>query len=110
VPGVPEFAIASDVQYTFPMFEAAMGLVCVDHQFVGRSYSAFNPDNSLEMGDYHLVNLRAGLMFESWEVSLFAKNLFDDDATVAATSDFIFGDRVNQLRPRTIGLNVRVRF
>ncbi|MBW2370691.1 MAG: TonB-dependent receptor, partial [Deltaproteobacteria bacterium] len=110
MPWVPEFSIANAAQYSFPMFEAAVGHVRIDHQYIGQAYSLFNPADSLEMGDYHQVNFRAGLMFESWEVSLFARNLFDEDGFAFGYRHDILGDMATQQRPRIIGLNVRVRF
>jgi len=110
MPWVPEFSIANAAQYSFPVLGDAIGHVRIDHQYIGRAYSQFNPADSLEMGHYHQVNLRAGLMFESWEVSLFARNLFDEDSVALGFRNDILGNQLTQQRPRIIGLNVRVRF
>jgi iron complex outermembrane recepter protein len=53
-------------------------------------------------------SLRVGLQSESWTVALFADNLFEEDGAVEPVSQFnALGVR---LRPRTVGINLKVHY
>ena len=106
VPGVAKVTFSQAGTFTYPFTSKLEGYARVDHQFVGGSSSSFNQAAAVPMGDYHLVNMRAGARFEGWDASIFVTNIFDEDAIMTALS----AAAQYQLRPRTIGLNVRASF
>jgi iron complex outermembrane receptor protein len=58
---------------------------------------------------YNLVNLRVGLIRESWEVAVFANNLTDERAFLALDRERGTRGRVGFLtnQPRTMGVTLR---
>src|SRR6266542_2403331 len=62
-----------------------------------------------ELPAYNLVNLRAGLIRESWELAIFLNNLTDERAFLALDRERGTGARVGHLtnQPRTMGVTLR---
>jgi outer membrane receptor protein involved in Fe transport len=116
LPGVPEWSAAVNFELGAPIWSAQYGYVRGDLQYVGDRKSSLGPAAE-DMGSYTLVNLRAGLEFEKYSLSLFVNNLTDERAELFRRT--IFGlregnplqlDRVNINRPRTIGISVKRSF
>ena len=63
-----------------------------------------------EFGDYTLNNVRLGVENGTWELSLYANNVFDEDALTFQFTDR--RDRIESLvnRPFTMGINIRSKF
>jgi outer membrane receptor protein involved in Fe transport len=61
---------------------------------------------------YTLVNLRAGVRFDTWDLSVFAENLFNDDARLSRNHDQVRTTifRETSLRPRTVGVTTTYRY
>ncbi len=66
----------------------------------------------LELPDYQILNLTAGIDFETFELLVYANNLLDENALLAFDRErggrARLGFHVNQ--PRTIGVTARFRF
>jgi iron complex outermembrane receptor protein len=80
-------------------------------RYVGESYSDFF--ETLHAPSYEIIDLRIGLETSHWTVSIFAENLLDEYGIVTTVDDFglqMAGDWQNLIRPRTIGLDLRVNF
>lgn len=85
----------------------------IDYQFVGER--AADPQNSLDIESFDIVNIRAGWDTERFSIYAFAENLFDDTFIEAATS---FGAAPDGSpvslgvpgQPRRYGVGARVRF
>lgn len=108
MPGVPELTASTTLDYGFPLHGAWNGYGRIDHQYVGKSYDTFDRSQALEMGDYHLVNLRVGVINDQWEMALFARNLMDSDEVMTAYRGV--GAVRYLLEPRTIGVEINARF
>ncbi len=137
LPSVPEFQVSASAFYTFPVGRGEdEGFVGVTFQHVGSRFTQpgdqeNNPRTfvhglpfggalagastivDLELPDYQLVNLSAGLeMASGLDVSLYVNNVFDENAILAfdrerggrARLGFHIGN------PRQIGMTVRKRF
>jgi iron complex outermembrane receptor protein len=65
-----------------------------------------------ELPAYNLVNLRAGLIRNHWEVALFANNLTDEIARLALDQERGTLARVGYLtnQPRTFGVTLRFNY
>jgi len=66
----------------------------------------------LELDAYTIVNLRAGILKETWDAVLYIDNLTDENADLSFDRErggrARLGFRTNQ--PRTVGVTVRMRF
>jgi outer membrane receptor protein involved in Fe transport len=108
IPYTPKWSGSAAAEYQWPISDAISGLVRIDYSFTGKYPNTFRPTLSTyrEIGDYHLVSARAGVRMDNWNLSLFARNLFNIHAAT-------FTDGVNRdvvVRPRTIGLNLGIEF
>lgn len=106
VPGVAHFTLSNQLRYDLPLSDTMNAYVRLNHQYIGGSYGTFNRATAVPMGDYHVVGLRIGAILDRWDISLFANNLLNDDAVVAALDSSL----MYILRPRTIGVNARFTF
>lgn len=79
-PRVPEHMASLIARYQRPLTAAADWYGSADYSYESSKYAAEH--NLIETGDRSLVGLRAGLAFDRWDVSLWAKNLLDDDTPV----------------------------
>lgn len=131
---VPQFQIAATASYSFPV-ASHEGYIAATFQHVGTRYTQpgdqeNNPTSfvsglpflgapgtdatvlDLELPDYQIFNLTAGIDFETWELLVYANNLFDENALLAFDRErggrARLGFHVNQ--PRTIGVTARFRF
>ncbi len=68
----------------------------------------FNP----ELPAYNLVNLRVGVIRESWEVAVYGNNLTDEQAFLALDRERGKRGRVGYLtnQPRTVGITLRFNY
>ena len=101
----PDITANLAVTYRFNLLSAKDALARIDVQHVGDSFSdiaePFGALPIVEQPAYTLVNLRLGLEKSKWEISLFADNLFDKQATINCCG--IVGETTIN-RPRTIGV------
>lgn len=116
IPFVPKFSAGIGAQYNWALTDTLSGMVRVDGNTVGGSYSDFRPTGTFtrKIDSYQLVNMRAGVEGpdQKWGAYLFVTNLFDSTAITRATSSAIAVGRtlVNSATPRTIGVNLRTKF
>lgn len=106
LPGAPRLTLNVSAQYSFPITSVMDGYLRTDYQHTGDRMNGFNGAQRVEMGSFNIVNLRAGMLYKNWEVSLFAKNLFDAQAELSW--DSLFG--VARNRPRSVGINVKYAY
>lgn len=112
-PFVPELSFVASAEYRFPLANGMEGFIWTDLQHVGTRHTEFNhqADNYRRMDEYTLANLRIGVEWENVEVSVFAKNLFDDRGAIRALRRPPFDpDAVIRVEPRTIGVRVKGQF
>ncbi len=135
---VPEYQLAATAAYYFPLERWGAGLegfVTASAQHIGSRYTqpsdqlpgagnfvsglpfggasgAEITSVDLELDPYTIVNLSAGVEGESWTVSLFANNVFDENANLGFDRER--GGRARLAfhtnQPRTIGVTVRRTF
>ncbi|MGF7146744.1 outer membrane receptor protein involved in Fe transport [Sphingomonas zeicaulis] len=112
---IPHLQASIGAEYKRPVSSTLDVYARADANYLGKSYSEFRPTNPnrVEMKDYALANLRAGVEASDgrWGAYLFVNNLFDSIAINRATrSAFINSYAVTSATPRTIGMNVRTKF
>ncbi|MGE0739781.1 MAG: TonB-dependent receptor [Hyphomonadaceae bacterium] len=138
LPSVPEYTIAATAAYYFPMerFGTGMeGFVAATAQHLGSRYTqpadqepgvgtfvsglpfggATGADATvldLELDSFTVVNLNAGVQNDTWGITLFVNNAFDENANLAFDRER--GGRARLAfhtnTPRTVGVTVRRAF
>jgi len=115
-------AVGQDVLYT-PKFTAALladygwqitsnlnGFVRGDYEYTGKSFGSFQVTSPQYINpSYNVANLNAGVGFGNYEVSVYAKNLFDD-RTILQSPQINSIVQGYTLRPQTIGLSFQAKF
>ncbi len=130
----PEFQIAATASYSFPV-ASHEGYIAATFQHVGARYTQpadqeNNPRTfthglpfggmtgaetttlDLELPDYQIFNLTAGIDFEKWELLVYANNLFDENALLSFDRERGGRARLGFYTntPRQIGVTARFRF
>ncbi len=108
IPNVPKFQAAASAQYTWPAWGDVNGLARVDLTYRGSTDTTFRASASprnVKLDSYVLVNLKAGVQGENWQVSAFVKNVGDKRAEVDAINSSQDPLAFLTVRPRTFGVN-----
>ena len=108
--GVPENTFSLGFDYQRPLTDRVDGFASVNWSHTGESsgaYAATSKDHVRP--SYDLVDATVGVNVADLEVSLFAKNLLNQD-TVIQKPAVLFITQGLVLRPRTVGLTVRTKF
>lgn len=126
VPGVPDFNLSFDAKQNFRINDRIGGFVSIAPSWVGESHGVVidtNPD--YKRPSYISIDATAGLDFGRWEVTLFGRNLTNNNKVIqrpdiegSASPIYQFDYLGNQtrnlqgftLRPLTIGMNAALRF
>jgi len=112
---VPHWTLNAAADYAFEV-AALPAFVHADYQYVGSSFSTLNtsPRSPRIRPSYSLVNLKAGVEVNAWEVSLFLDNVFDEHANLSDVPSQAIElpgrPRISINRPRSVGVDARVRF
>jgi iron complex outermembrane receptor protein len=138
LPSVPQFQAAAAATYQWPM-ASGLAYITGTYQHIGSRYTqvgdeepgfgtisllTFAPNTiggPLTQGtftfdpllpSYDLFNLRLGLLRGKWDFSLYANNLFDEQALLSLDRERGLRARVGYLtnQPRTFGLTARFKF
>jgi iron complex outermembrane recepter protein len=108
--GVPEWTMTLAFDYHHQINDKVEGFVRADWDWVGPSHGTYNQASSdYNRPTYDVVNASLGVNYGSTEVSLFAKNLFNQNKIVQRPS-ILFVSEGYTVRPLTVGLSVRTVF
>ena len=117
IQGVPNWTGTLSAQYLFPVARAMDGFLRADYNYYGRSFSANNEASAQSQRlrpSWNALNLRAGVIRDTWELAVFADNVTNTHANLADSRSIAAETpgrpRLITNRPRTIGLDVRKRF
>ena len=103
------------VKYEFNPLPGFNSFVRADGQFVGESYPDFDRnDPATFQRAYALLDMRAGVTHDAWEVAVFVNNVTDKQAALSRFStdnyDASTRSRMFTNRPRTLGVSVERTF
>jgi len=117
VPRAPEYNGYAVVQYAMPLSDAVALTLGGDVVYEGSKFAQVH--NLIETGSRTYLNARVGLEGRSWTVSLWGKNLTDDDTGLDILryidsrnipSPATRGFAVTLPRPRQIGVTAALKF
>jgi iron complex outermembrane receptor protein len=138
LPGVPDFQFAAAATYQQPVGQGMQGYVTGTYTYIGSRFTQvgdevpgfgtvdlrwtttplggpltqtqfhFDP----ELPSYSIVNLRAGVRFDNFDIAIFGNNLFDERAFLSLDRERGLRARVGYLtnQPQTFGVTTRVDF
>ena len=106
VPGAPKFNATLGGEYRYTISGTTDGFARLTAHWTGSSYgTAHVGDSDYQRPAYATVDASVGVNFEKWQVSLFAKNLANNDKVIQRPNVQFFQEAY-RLVPRTIGVNV----
>ncbi len=106
----PKYTAALLADYGFPITSSLNGFIRGDYEYTGQSYGSFQVGTPQYINPgYDVVNMNAGVSLGKYEVSLYAKNLFDD-RTILQSPQINSVIQGYSLRPQTIGLSFQAKF
>ena len=105
VPGVPDYSIATSVQYTMPVFATGLGRAGLNGQWIGPSQGTiYHGDPDFERPAYFVMGGNAGVKWDRFDVSLFVTNLLDEHKALQRPN--VAGVEYGlTVRPRTFGVS-----
>jgi len=107
---VPDYSFTIGADYDFTVMEDYDGFVRVDYEYTGPSRGSFTPaDPNYNDPAYGVLNGSVGVKMDQMEVSLYAKNLANDQTIIQrpVINSVVEG---YTLRPITVGAMVRRSF
>ncbi|HEX7856909.1 MAG TPA: TonB-dependent receptor [Sphingobium sp.] len=107
--GVPRNNFSGHVDYRGSLSDNFEGYAHIDVNRVGRSHGAFavtSPD--YERPAYTVVNATVGLETGRFDISVFVRNLLDENKVIQSPS-VVFVRQGLIVRPRTIGISARMK-
>jgi outer membrane receptor protein involved in Fe transport len=127
LPFVPEFTATLSADYEWALSANATAFVGGNVRLVSDQTGTFSADyvatygRQVEMDGYGTVDLRAGVDFDKFTITVFAQNLTDTYALTSVTPTFITAGpeiggsgvpfiTASSIRPRTIGATVGFKF
>jgi len=113
IPYTPEWKFSVATQYAKQLTDSLFGTMQVSYSYRSETYSNAENTEARKNDSYNQVNATIGIESESWNVQLFADNLFDsDDTTFKRQANQLAPELVynTYVRPRTFGLRFNVSF
>ena len=109
-PYIPEFTASGSVDYGMPLGNG-FGFIRADVRHVGSSGNEFSSQPTIStLPSYTIVDLTLGYDLNNWSLSIFARNLFNDDVITNIDPDRIQPDQLTRGLPRTVGFGVSRNF
>jgi len=122
IPNAAELLFNTAVQYNFLFSETLWGFVRTSYSYSGESRAGLQT-NDPDTPAYEIVNFRAGIERENWQLTFFVDNLLDEDIIYRAAGsesdlDMVglepegslsVGLPISQVgRPRTFGVRLKI--
>jgi iron complex outermembrane recepter protein len=102
------WSVSADIRP--PLTDGVTGILRVDYQHAGKAQITIrNFGGVVPRPSRDLVNLRIGTAFGATEITLFANNLFDEDASNLVAPFGVISEDLAQ-RPRVIGIGASTKF
>jgi outer membrane receptor protein involved in Fe transport len=106
---VPYGTYTASAQYDFPINDEMTATARADYSRTGHSYGSYQVTNSNYYNPpYSILNVNFGIQTESYDISLYAKNL-TDDRTIIQRPQLNTVVEGYTVRPLTVGVSAKVR-
>jgi iron complex outermembrane receptor protein len=107
---VPDRTLDLSVDYTRNLPASLLGFIRGDYDLTGKSYGSYQVSNSnYQNPQYAVVNASVGVGYGTYKLSLYCKNLTDNQTLIQQPSlNSVTGGYT--VRPRTIGLDFAASF
>ncbi|HUO12155.1 MAG TPA: TonB-dependent receptor [Caulobacteraceae bacterium] len=120
MPFVPRWQATGEAEYDHPLTDRFTGYLEGDFSYHGSSFSAFEPSTPAEIAAdqddydtqipaYFLVNLKAGVRWDKYNVSVFVRNVGNTFAWVGANPN-VGGLFAYTAPPRTVGMSFSAKY
>lgn len=107
---VPRSNLTLGADYERPLTDELDFHAHVDFNRTGSSHGSYQVTNSdYERPSYSVVNLNVGLTKGAFDLSLFARNLFDNDTVIQRPTQLFIRQGL-RVRPRTVGVSGTFKF
>jgi iron complex outermembrane receptor protein len=107
IPGVPKFNVSLSGQYNFIVSGDTYGFARAAAHWTGSSNGALDPSNpDYQRPAYHTVDASTGLTWDKWELSLFVKNLLNNDMIIQHPVVQSTYNEAYRIAPRIIGISL----
>lgn len=105
MPFISDHNVNASLTYRRPVSSNLTAMFRLDYIYKSDNFVDIDNDPQFAVGDRSLVDVRAGIEGKNWEISLWAKNLFDKEYHTFAEPSFTFNAaRIGE--PRTFGVRV----
>jgi iron complex outermembrane recepter protein len=111
--GSPDWKHSLGVRYTTTFSNGTTGFVALAGRYTGKVPvdRGDDPTSPVDSRDaYSLFDLRAGMLFDKLDVTLWVENIANKRVEVSSQPDSVIGRRVIFTAPRTYGLNLSYAF
>ena len=112
IPKSAEVMFNTALQYNFLLTDTLWGFARASYSYTGTAANDLGSD--VKIPAYEIVNFRAGIERENWQLTLFVDNMLDEQinlGNVTGTADLYSGNPINVYgRSRTIGVTLKYSF
>jgi iron complex outermembrane recepter protein len=120
MPYIPRLSISGQGEYDHPLSDTVAGYLQSDFTYHGNSFSAFQPSTPAQIAagqndyytalpSYFLLDLRAGIRFDQYDLSVYAQNVTNSLAVLGVHADHD-GTRIYPAAPLTVGVHLAAHF
>ena len=113
MPGSSDFNATLGIQYDFSLANNS-SFARIDYSYISEYFSVIGSGaGETPAGGFGQLNLKVGTQFDQISADIFIDNLTNNDGLTWVETAFADASgvaRANQIRPRTIGLNLRYQF
>ena len=110
IPGVPRWSVDFSTRFNKAIGTDFTGFATGDWNYVGASHGTVGmSDPDYNRPSYAVFGLTTGANYKGWEISLFAKNVFNEQKVIQRPN-LQTVNRGYTLTPRTIGISGELRF
>jgi len=110
IPGVPKYNVSLSGRYNFSIGGDVYGFARAEAHWIGSSNGNLDPSNpDYYRSGYNTADLSGGLTWDKWELSLFVKNLFNNDTIIQHPVVQSVTNEAYRVPPRVIGISLSAK-
>ena len=107
IPGVPKYNASLSARYNFALGGDLYGFARAEGHWIGSSNGALDPSSpDYYRSSYNTVDASAGVTWDKWELSLFVKNMFNNDTIIQHPVVQSVDNEAYRVPPRIIGISL----